>query len=62
MTDTLTQFQTLNTGDTFFDPFSGEYFEKTGDTTAIFITGGNAFQTEMDCPFELNDEVILTVL
>lgn len=60
--NTPTQFQKLNIGDTFFDPFSGEYFEKTSDTTAIFITGGDAFQTEMDCPFELNDEVIQTAL
>lgn len=62
MNDTTIQFQALNVGEFFFDCFSGEYFEKTSDTTAIFITGGDAFQTEMDCQFELNDEVIQKAL
>lgn len=37
-------FAEVKIGQNFFDPNSGEYFEKIGDNTAKFISGGDYFE------------------
>ena len=37
-------FKNILVGHSFFDPNSGEYFVKTDNTTAEFISGGSYFE------------------
>ena len=37
-------FQDVPIGKNFFDPNSGEYFEKVSDNSAMFISGGDYFE------------------
>lgn len=50
------QFGDLKIGDEFFDPFCGEAFKKISDTQAECLSGGDAFEGEVD-DFEPDDRV-----
>ena len=41
-------FSDLRLGERFFDPFSGEFWEKTGPTTALCDSGGDGLEGHAD--------------
>lgn len=52
------EFKSLNVGDKFFDPTSGENMIKVCANAADFITGGDYFSGCL-AQFELNEMVII---
>ena len=49
-------FSDISIGSKFFDPNSGEYFQKVNDNAGVFISGGDYFENEV-VSFEPTDFV-----
>lgn len=52
------KFSEIRIGEQFFDPYSGEYFEKADNSTAVFISGGDCFELS-EAAFGADDTVEL---
>jgi hypothetical protein len=52
------KFSEVNIGEQFFDPVSGEYFEKANNSTAVYISGGDFFEL-LEAAFSADDTVEL---